>query len=105
MIVASTSLSTEHAGKYLTQLCKHFAHKIDVSYERDHGEFRFVCGTAFLDAEENQLLVKAVAPNEEQLEETQSVIERHIIRFAFREEIGALQWQRQLEPARAGGEV
>jgi hypothetical protein len=105
MIEASTILKTEHAGKYLTQLCKHFAHKVDVSYDYDHGECRFVCGTAVLDADGNVLGIKAISPDEEQLQETQSVIERHLIRFAFREEIGPLQWQRQPEAAGANGEA
>ncbi|SFB31593.1 hypothetical protein SAMN03159496_02871 [Rhizobium sp. NFR07] len=105
MIEASTTLKTEHAGKYLTQLCKHFAHKIDVSYDYDHGECRFMCGTAILDAAENALSIKAISPDEEQLQETQSVIERHLVRFAFREEIGPLQWQRRFEPVSAKGEA
>lgn len=41
-------VKTEHAGKYLTQLCKHFAHKVDVSVDGNHGECRFICGTAIL---------------------------------------------------------
>lgn len=103
MIKTSTILKTEHAGKYLTQLCKHFAHKVEVSYDYDHGECRFVCGTAILHAAENALSIRAISPDEEQLQETQSVIERHLVRFAFREEIGPLQWQRQSEPVSAGG--
>ncbi|MCQ1798643.1 DUF2218 domain-containing protein, partial [Neorhizobium galegae] len=32
LLQATTEWRTEHGGKYLVQLCKHFAHKIDVSY-------------------------------------------------------------------------
>lgn len=105
MIEASTDLKTEHAGKYLTQLCKHFAHKIEVSYDYDHGECRFVCGTAILDAKEGRLLIRTIAPDDEQLQETQLVIERHLVRFAFREEIGPLEWRRLAEPASAEGGI
>jgi uncharacterized protein len=98
MIEASTILKTSHAGKYLTQLCKHFAHKIDVSYDYDHGECRFVCGTAILNAKDGELRIRAVSPDEAQLQETQSVIERHLVRFAFRENIEALDWQRDHAP-------
>lgn len=92
---AQAILRTEHAGRYLTQLCKHFAHKIDVTYEGDHGECRFVCGTAVLEAKEGNLLITAISPDETQMMETQSVVERHLVRFAFREAIEPLQWQPQ----------
>lgn len=90
---ALATLKTEHAGRYLTQLCKHFAHKIDVTYEGERGECRFVCGTAVLEAKDGRLQITATSPDETQLAETQSVVERHLVRFAFREEIARLQWQ------------
>lgn len=96
---ALATVKTEHAARYLTQLCKHFAHKIDVSYEGNHGECRFVCGIATLDATEGELLIRASSPDDAQLEETRSVVERHLVRFAFREEIAPLQWvQSNVEP-------
>ncbi|WP_226951145.1 DUF2218 domain-containing protein [Rhizobium terrae] len=93
MVQSIAEWRTEHGGKYLVQLCKHFAHKIDVSYSETHGECRFSCGTATLDADDDGLKIMAVAADEEQLAETQSVIERHLVRFAFRENLEALQWQ------------
>ena len=42
---ATTRFATENGQKYLTQLCKHFAHKIDVAQADDQGELRFSCGT------------------------------------------------------------
>jgi uncharacterized protein len=95
MIQAIAEWQTEHGRKYLVQLCKHFAHKIEVTYTEDHGECRFSCGTAVLDADDAGLKITAVAENPEQLAETESVIERHLVRFAFRENLEALQWQGQ----------
>ncbi|MBW6422574.1 DUF2218 domain-containing protein [Rhizobium sp. XQZ8] len=95
MIQAAAEWRTEHGRKYLVQLCKHFAHKIDVTYTEDHGECRFSCGMAVLDADDTGLKITAVAEGSEQLTETQSVIERHLVRFAFRENLEALQWQLQ----------
>lgn len=92
---STTTLKTEHAAKYMTQLCKHFAHKIEVSYTEDHGECRFVCGTALLDAREGELVMTAISPDDQQLAETQSVVERHLARFAFREEIPPLDWRKK----------
>ncbi|MBP2561711.1 hypothetical protein J2T08_002631 [Neorhizobium galegae] len=94
MLQATAEWHTEHGGKYLVQLCKHFAHKIDVSYSETHGECRFTCGTAILDAGDGGLKILATAADEERLAETESVIERHLVRFAFRENLEVLQWQR-----------
>jgi len=95
-------LRTEHAGRYMTQLCRHFAHKIDVTYEGDHGECRFVCGTAVLNAKSGELLITAISPDQTQMVETQAVVERHLVRFAFREAIEPLQWRPQNGAGRIG---
>jgi uncharacterized protein len=86
-------LRTEHASKYLTQLCKQFAHRIEVTYEGHHGECRFVCGATVLEAKEGELLITTISPDETQMMETQSIVERHLVRFAFRETIERLKWQ------------
>jgi uncharacterized protein len=92
MIQSRAEWKTEHGRKYLVQLCKHFAHKIEVAYTEQHGECRFSCGTVVLDADDDGLTIVASAPDPEQLAETQSVMERHLVRFAFRENIEALNW-------------
>jgi len=93
LIQAIAERRTEPGRKYLVQLCKHFAPKIEVTYSEDHGECRFSCGTAVLDADEQGLKITAIATDPDQLAETESVIERHLVRFAFRENLEALQWQ------------
>jgi len=92
MIETTATLHTEHAAKYIAQLCKHFAHKVDIVHSDGHGECRFVCGTAIMDADAATLLIRVSAPDEDQSRETQDVIERHLVRFAFREELQPLQW-------------
>lgn len=86
------TLQTEHAAKYIAQLCKHFAHKVDVSHADGHGECRFSCGTATMDADADMLTIRVTASDDEQVKETQDVIESHLLRFAFREELQPLQW-------------
>ncbi|MFB9948481.1 DUF2218 domain-containing protein [Rhizobium puerariae] len=90
---ATAIVPTEHGSKYLQQLCKHFAHKIEVSYTETHGECTFACGKGILDADASGLTVVATAPDREQLEQTKSVIESHLVRFAFREELAPLPWR------------
>ena len=92
MITTTAELRTVHASKYLMQLCKHFAHRIDVVYTDTHGECRFVCGTAILDADDDQLRIATMADDDGQLAQTQDVIESHLIRFAFREGLSSLDW-------------
>jgi hypothetical protein len=93
MLEVSARFETAHGSKYLQQLCKHFAHKIvGVTYSETHGECRFSCGTAIMDADAQDIRFHVTAADEAQLQETQSVVERHLVRFAFRETVPALTW-------------
>ena len=100
MLMQSTATwRTEHGPKYLVQLCKHFAHKIEVSYSETHGECRFSCGIVLLYADEVSLRIEAHSPDLAQLRETELVIESHLVRFAFRENLETLEWRRSDTPA------
>lgn len=90
---ATTRFATENGQKYLVQLCKHFAHKIDVTQENDQGELRFSCGTGYLQADAEGLNIRVLSPDEGNLADTKSVVEDHLLRFAFRENTGPLLWQ------------
>ena len=92
MIVTSATIHTDHASKYILQICKHFAHRVEVAYDEVRGECRFVCGTATLHADPGLLRIEVAAPDEGQAEETRDVVERHLLRFAFREELQPLKW-------------
>ena len=105
MLEATAYLQTASGPKYLVQLCKHFAHKIEVSYTENHGECRFSCGAGILDADENGLRIVATAENDERLAETRSVIESHLLRFAFRVNVEALDWQPLLSGTSMTGEA
>lgn len=89
---STARLTTANGSKYLQQLCKHFAHKIDVVFIPTHGEIKFSFGTAILDADADGLTMTARVDDADKLGQTQNVIESHLVRFAFREEIGPLDW-------------
>ncbi|CAD7054225.1 conserved protein of unknown function (plasmid) [Pseudorhizobium banfieldiae] len=93
MVQSNSSWQTAEAQKYLAQLCKHFGHKIEVVHTERDGECRFACGTALLHAHEDRLDITVSAPDDEQLQQTQSVIERHLVTFAYRENLEALEWR------------
>ncbi len=92
MAEAVATVATVHGSRYLQQVCKHFAHKIEVSYDQHHGECIFAMGTAVLDADNAGLTIVARAENDADLERTKTVIESHLVRFAFREELSPLGW-------------
>lgn len=94
MIATTAVVKTEFASKYLVQMCKHFAHKVDVEYSETHGECRFEGGIATFDANAAGLHLVVKAPTEETVAWAQSAIETHLVRFAFREKIEDLVWQR-----------
>ncbi len=87
--------ATPNASKYLQQLCKHFAHKIDVSFDDTHGEAALPPGPAVLDATEQGLTVQISASDEEGLRHARLIIDDHLKRFAHRENFEAMSWQRE----------
>jgi uncharacterized protein len=92
MLTATTRCETPNAGKYLQQLCKHFTHKVEVAYSEGHGQCRFSCGTATMDAGLKGLDIRVEAADNGALTETKQVIESHLLRFAFRENLQPLTW-------------
>ena len=76
---------TVKASGYLQQLCKHFAHKLAVEFTPTQGQIPFAAGTCQLEASDNTLTMKVEAQDAGNLAQVQDVIERHLLRFAFRE--------------------
>ncbi len=91
MLIATTSVKTDHAAKYLQQLCKHFAHKVDVEYDAVTGKAAFPSGACHMTADEEGLHVRCEADTEDALMMSKVIFEKHIVRFAWREEI-ELDW-------------
>ncbi|KEJ88494.1 DUF2218 domain-containing protein [Sulfitobacter donghicola] len=86
-------LKTEYGSKYLQQLCKHFGHKIDVSYDAEKGWAAFSMGTAQMSADENGLMVTCEVADAKGVEMIHGVIDSHLEKFAFREEIKVMTWE------------
>jgi hypothetical protein len=79
-------IETEHASQYLQQLCKHFAHKLPaVAFTPSQGRIPFTAGTCTLAADNASLTLEAEAESADGLARVQDVVERHLVRFAFRE--------------------
>ncbi len=84
-------VETERASIYLQQLCKHFAHKLPVSFTPEQGQIVFSVGTCRLEAGNGILTLKAEAEDTDRLAQLQNVIDKHLQRFAFRAPL-AIEW-------------
>jgi len=91
---AILAVRTEHARRYLGQFVKHFAHKLPFAWEEtnERGEVEFPLGLCTLDADATRLSIIVNAGTEDDLARLRDVVERHLQRFAFREDL-ALEWQ------------
>ncbi len=89
---STATVTTPKAASYAAQLCKHFAHKIPARFEDGAGEIAFTAGLCRLAAEGDRLTLTVEAATPEAIAELQDVVARHLVRFAFREEL-AIVWQ------------
>jgi hypothetical protein len=91
---ATAVIPTENARRYLGQFVKHFAHKLPfVRHESNaHGEVEFPLGLCTLDADETRLSIIVNAGSADEIGQLKDVVDRHLIRFAFREDL-AIDWQ------------
>jgi hypothetical protein len=92
MTRSEAGIATAQAGKYLQQLCKHFAHRRPVTFDPRKGEIHFDAGDVHLKAEDNLLKIALTAPDDARMAELQDIIVRHLVRFAFREAL-KIEWR------------
>jgi len=89
------SIRSEKARGYLVQLCKHFAHKIETTHADNRGRLAFDGGVCDLNAADPNVLIAQVSTSDPaKLATLEDVIERHLKRFAFKEEL-SVQWVRE----------
>ena len=96
MPISRAHVPTASGARYMTQLCKHWSHKLDVELQRDDGAHRASMPTvrAFSTRCADGLELEVTAATEEQLARTQETVINHLKRFAFREELGEVSWRR-----------
>ena len=93
-IASQARVSTPKARNYLIQLCKHFAHKIPATFADNKGRIEFDGGVCELNADDESALVLAVsAGSADKLATLENVVDRHLKRFAFKEEL-SVAWVR-----------
>lgn len=80
------------ARTYMIQMCKHFGHKVEATFDDVHG--RIALGERICDLEVSApdvLRISLTADSEASLHAIEDVVDRHLRRFAFKEEL-SIQW-------------
>jgi hypothetical protein len=90
-LTATSHVPTATPGRYIGRLCKHFAHKIPVSFDEQQGRIEFASGLALLQAENDGLRLTVQSPDQEQLDTLKQVVASHFERFAWQEAL-SLDW-------------
>lgn len=86
-------IPTESGWKYLQQLCKHWAHKLEVELTDQKGVVKFAEATAVMTSDAQALTVEIEATSPEGLERMKEVVSSHLDRFAFKEAPLPFDWK------------
>ncbi|QIB35847.1 DUF2218 domain-containing protein [Ancylobacter pratisalsi] len=87
-------IPTRHGSRYLQQLCKHWAHKLEVDFTPEQGTVKLPDeALTTMTAGPEALEVRIEAPDTETLERMKGVVSRHLDRFAFREAPLPFDWK------------
>jgi hypothetical protein len=85
--------ATASGRRYMIQLCKHWGHKFEVSFDDEKGHIALPAGPLDMTADAEGLTLVLDVP-EETLDRLEGVVTEHLNRFAFREPF-ALEWKRE----------
>ncbi|MBB4191027.1 hypothetical protein GGE45_002353 [Rhizobium aethiopicum] len=88
MHLSKAVVRTEHASRYLQQLCKHWSHKFSVDFDPHQGRVPFSDSVEVTFAADDAALTMTLSVADlDQQARMQGVIDDHLKRFAFREEL------------------
>jgi hypothetical protein len=92
MIRSEASVATEKPVPYMKQLCKHFGHKVEATFDDERGTIHMTTGLCELDATRaGALALKLSAGDAESLTRLEQVIGSHLERFGRRDEL-SVSW-------------
>ncbi|PZM09793.1 DUF2218 domain-containing protein [Rhizobium tubonense] len=88
MPVSVSVVKTDHASRYMQQLCKHWSHKFAVEFDDKTGKVPFSPDSNVeFKADETTLQMTLYVADAANRERMQNVVAEHLKRFAFREEL------------------
>jgi hypothetical protein len=93
-LISTAKIETDHAGKYLVQLAKHWSHRFpDLTWNETRAEIPFPTGQCVFTSKENVLSIALTVPDEETASRLENVVAEHLKRFAFRDSL-EIVWRR-----------
>ncbi|RBW43433.1 DUF2218 domain-containing protein [Psychromonas sp. B3M02] len=86
---SKTLIKSEHAGRYLQTLCKHFSRKVPAEWDQQAGKVNFAMGECKLTylKEANALALYCSADSQDKLSTIQRILEQHVTMLSRRETI------------------
>lgn len=92
-MISTAHYPTPNAAKYVQQLAKHFAHKMDVRSDPDSADFALEAGTVRLQAEDGAFVARVEAEDAKGIINLRYVVDKHLVIFAFRDGFTGLDWR------------
>lgn len=86
-LTSETLVSTDKPSPYLKQLCRHFGHRVEVSFDDEQGSIAFEFGRCELQRTDDGLLLRAQAASQENLARVEQVVGSHLARFGRRDNL------------------
>lgn len=96
MSAITAQVNTANASSYLRKLCQHWSHRFSLEYDAQHGTIQLPQARCVLSASPEALTVRLDLQAEADGARLRQVVEEHIRRFAFREELTFL-WTQVLD--------
>jgi hypothetical protein len=91
VIEATGHVRTEKATRYVTQLCKHFQHKVQVDWDEAQALVHFPMGQCWLAPDPDGFHVRCRAESAKALATVKYILDDHVSRFGWREKL-AVAW-------------
>ena len=90
-LITTAFVRTDTPARYISRLCKHFAHKLPVSFDEHLGRIEFPLALALLQSSTAGLTLQVRASTTEELHRIQQVVASHFERVAWQAEL-TLTW-------------
>ncbi|HRN56139.1 MAG TPA: DUF2218 domain-containing protein [Agriterribacter sp.] len=95
MIRSSAEILTKEGSAYIRKLCRHFVHKIPVSYTETDGRAELPDCICLMHADANTLTFTITGATTETVVKGEDIVVRHLEKFAFREQL-EISWHRSV---------
>lgn len=92
MVKATARLATDRPERYMKAMCKHFAHKVEAGFDETSGFAKLPDGRLTMRVAPGTLHFDVEAEDVQKLLKTRYIVDAHIVRFAFKEQILGLDW-------------